>query len=85
MFTIWKKAFFCLGCITLIDICNNFSISPTELLSDALNLNYNDELTMNSNILTESTQRDYSKLSNEDKKLVQDLMSHTIKLLLNKK
>ena len=60
----------------MIDICNSFSITPSQLLIDSLNLNLD--------IFTESVQQEFSKLSNEDKKFLQELFSKTIELLLKK-
>lgn len=72
-----EKGDFLPGCITLIDICNTFSISPSQLLLDTLDINCN--------IFNESIQKDFEKLSNKDKQFLQELMASTIKLLLNKK
>lgn len=64
------------GCITLIDICNRFSISPSQILMDSLDIN--------TDILNESLQQDFLKLTKDDKIFVQELLSSTIKLLINK-
>lgn len=72
-----EKGDFLPGCITIIDICNNFSITPSELLLDSLELNYN--------ILDETIKSDFSKLSDKDKKFVQELIKDAIRLLLEDK
>ena len=72
-----EKGDFLPGCITLIDICNNFSITPSQILMDSLDIN--------ENIFNEAMQNDFSKLSKEDKLFIQELVSNTIKLLINKK
>ena len=64
------------GCITLIDICNKFSISPSQLLMDSLDIN--------TNILNETLQQDFLKLSKDDRIFIQELVANTMKLLINK-
>lgn len=71
-----EKGDFLPGCITLIDICNKFSISPSKILMDSLDIN--------TNIFNESLQQDFSKLSKEDKIFIQELLSNTIQLLIKK-
>lgn len=64
------------GCLTIIDICNSFSITPTQLLDDSLNIDFN--------LFDESIKKDFNKLSIEDKKFLQNLITSTITLLLDK-
>ncbi len=72
-----EKGEFLPGCLTIIDICNNFHITPTELLIDNLDIDLN--------IFEESIKKDFSKLSNENKRFLQCLIQSTITLLLDKK
>ena len=71
-----EKGDFLPGCMTIIDICNNFPITPSELLIDSLNINFN--------ILDESVKADFEKLSNKDKKFIQELLKTSINLFLEK-
>lgn len=64
------------GCITIIDICNNFSITPSWLLSDVITTNFN--------LFDETVKQNFYKLSSADQKFLQDLISTTINLLLSK-
>ncbi len=64
------------GCLTIIDICNNFSITPSQLLGNCLESNYN--------LLDETIQHNYELLSSDDKKFLQELISATIDILLKK-
>lgn len=64
------------GCITILDICNNFSITPSQLLIDCLDTDYN--------LFGETIKQDFNKLSSKDQKFLQNLMTSTINLLLNK-
>ena len=64
------------GCITILDICNNFSITPSQLLTDSLNVDLN--------LFDETIKQEFNKLSMDDKKFLQDLIISTINLLLNK-
>lgn len=72
-----EKGEFLPGCITLIDICNSFSVTPSQLLIDSLNINFN--------AFNETIKDDFEKLSQEDKKFLQELVAETIKLLINRK
>ena len=64
------------GCITIIDICNNFSITPSQLLTDVIDVDFN--------LFDETIKQDFNKLSSSDKKFLQNLITSTIILLLNK-
>lgn len=70
-----EKGEFLPGCITIIDICNNFSITPSQLLIDSLSVDFN--------LFDESIKQDFNKLSINNKKFLQNLISSTIKLLLD--
>lgn len=69
-----EKGDFLPGCITLIDICNNFEIAPSQLLIDSLNIN--------PNVFCEAIFEDFNKLSSKDKKFLQEMIKNTIHLLL---
>lgn len=69
-----EKGEFLPGCITLIDICNHFPITPSELLLDSLDMNFD--------IFNDSIKSDFEKLSDKDKKFVQELTKNAIQLLL---
>lgn len=68
-----EKGEFLPGCMTIIDICNNFDITPTELLIDSMNLN--------NSILEEEIKNNFEALKNEDKKLVVDITTYVINKL----
>jgi len=71
-----EKGQFLPGCMTIIDICNNFDITPTELLLDSIDLN--------SNILEEELQKKFDQLDFEDKQLVINIAKYTIEELTNR-
>lgn len=71
-----EKGEFMPGCLTIIDICNNFPITPSELLMDSLDLDFT--------LFDESIKNDFSKLPDKDKKFLQELIKDTIKLLMEK-
>lgn len=71
-----EKGDFLPGCITIIDICNSFPITPSELLLDSLEIDFD--------TFNETIKDDFSKLSSSDKKFVQELTKNTIQLLLEK-
>ena len=70
-----EKGEFLPGCITLINISNHFSITPSELLIDSLDIN--------EDVLNESVKKDFSKLSNSEKKYIQQLLKTAINLFLS--
>lgn len=70
-----EKGEFLPGCLTIIDICNHFPITPSELLMDSLDIDFD--------IFNETIKCDFSKLSSKDKKFMQELVKNTISLLLN--
>lgn len=71
-----EKGEFLPGCMTILDICNNFSITPTQLLIDSLNIDFN--------LFDETIKKDFYLLSDTDKYFLQNLITSTIKLLLDK-
>ena len=71
-----EKGEFLPGCLTILEICNNFSITPSQLLTDCLNTNFN--------LFDESVKQNYNKLSYDDKKFLQELIVSSIDLLLDK-
>jgi len=64
------------GCITLIDICNQFHVSPTSLLFDTLETD--------SISLLDTISNDFQKLSKREKQIVMENMSNLIQLLNSK-
>lgn len=71
-----EKGEFLPGCMTIIDICNNFDVSPTELLMDTIDLN--------GNILEEEIKTSFAKLKEGDKRVVIHLTKCIIEELINK-
>lgn len=64
------------SCITLIDICNQFHISPFKLLMDPVETE--------TPILDETLLTDFNKLSSQDKNFVINMIDSMIHLLLEK-
>lgn len=71
-----EKGEFLPGCITLIDICNQFHVSPTTLLFDTLEAE--------SVPLLDTLSTDFEELSKKDKEIVVETMLHLIQLLKKK-
>ncbi len=71
-----EKGEFLPGCITLIDICNQFHVSPSEILLDSFELN--------EQVLKETTLSNFDKLSNCEKHIVVSTLDHMIQLFLQK-
>lgn len=65
------------SCITLIDICNQFHISPSKILLDSIETE--------EHIFEESILTDFNKLSPEDKNFVINMVDSMIHLLLEKR
>lgn len=72
-----EKGEFLPGCITLIDICNQFHISPSELLLDTL--------PKDSYILEENISNSFNQLSNEEKSFIIQMVNTMIDLFLKNK
>lgn len=64
------------SCITLIDICNQFHISPSSLLLDSFETE--------GHILDETLLSDFNKLSPQDRNFVINMLDSMIHLLLEK-
>lgn len=65
------------SCITLIDICNQFHISPSKLLFDPIE--------KEETILDETLLSNFNQLSAQDKNFVIDMVDSMIHLLLENK
>ena len=64
------------SCITLIDICNQFHISPSKLLLDSIETE--------GHIFDETLLTNFNKLSSQDKSFVINMVDSMIHLLLEK-
>lgn len=64
------------SCITLIDICNQFHISPSKLLIDPTETE--------GNIFDETLLSNFNQLSSQDKNFVINMVDSMIHLLLEK-
>lgn len=65
------------SCTTLIDICNQFHISPSKLLFDPVE--------KEETIFDETLLAEFNKLSSQDRSFVIDMINSMIHLLLEKK
>ena len=64
------------GCLTLIEICNQFHISPSKILLDSVETQ--------GHIFDETLLSDFNKLSAHDKNFVIQMVDSMIHLLLEK-
>lgn len=71
-----EKGDFLPGCATIIDICNQFNVSPSSLLLDALE--------PNSRVLEESIISDFDKLSKNEKTFIINTVNYMINQFTNK-